>query len=143
MRFIYLSLISILLISCSGINVERKTDLRFDSLFFAKVNSRKSVAIEPNESKAGRVFVGLISAGPIGAIATANTEEGFGQPKAFEYDLYINSDESKTIISRSIVDVGSCVEVISPDGSDIELLRVVSVAKCENSYNKALHPTSG
>lgn len=143
MRFIYLSFFLIFLASCSGIYVERKTKLRFDSLFFAKVDGRKSIMLEPNESKTGRILVGLVSAGPVGAIATANTEEGFSQPKAFEYDLYTNSNERKIITSRSIVDVGSCVEVISPDESDIELLRVVSVENCEYSYNKAMHPTNG
>ncbi len=143
MRAVYLSFFLIFIVSCGSVNVERKAELRFDSLFFAKVGSRKNIVLEPNESKAGRVLAGLFTAGPIGAIATANTEKGFSQPKAFEYDLYINLNETKTIISRSVVDVGSCVEVISPDESDLELLRVVSAENCENSYNEVVQPTNG
>lgn len=143
MRLILLSLFNILLVSCSSMHVERKTQLGFDSLFFAIVDNRTSITLEPNESKVGRVLVGLVSGGPIGAIATANTEEDFSHPKAYEYVLHTNLNESKTIISRSIVDIGSCVEVISPDESVIEVLRVVLQENCKNSYNKVMHPENG
>jgi hypothetical protein len=83
-----------------------------------------------------------VSAGPIGAIATANTEGGFSDPKAFEYTLSLNENVSKLIVSRSIAEVGSCVEVISPDVSEIELLRVVALNLCTESYNKSIQPTA-
>ncbi len=88
------------------------------------------------------MLVGLLSAGPIGAIATANTEEGFSHPKAFEYILNVNANKNKLVTSRSIVDIGECVEVISPDESSIEILRVVSPENCGESDNKAMYPTS-
>ena len=99
-------------------------------MFTAVVEHREVVILEPTESKGGRIFVGLISAGPVGAIATANTEEGFSQPKAYKYLLNNGYDKQKTIISRSIVNVGACVEVISPDDSDIEILKISEEEKC-------------
>lgn len=135
---ILVSLLS-LLASCSSINVERTSPLRFDLLFLATVEERKDITLKANESQSGRVLVGLMSAGPIGAIATANTEDGFSHPKAFEYTLLVNTEETKVVISRSIAKIGNCVEVISPDESKIELLRVVSSESCEESYKKTAH----
>lgn len=117
--------------SCSSIDVERESPLVFDRLFFAKVESREAVTLEPNESMSGRVLVGLVSAGPVGAVATANTEEGFSEPKAYEYRLQISADERRVIVSRSIADEGECVEVISSGKSDLELLRVVAESSCD------------
>jgi hypothetical protein len=125
-----------ILVSCSSIDVKQTSPISFDTLFISRVEGRKEITLEPNESKSGRVFVGLISAGPIGAIATANTEEDFSDPKAFEYTLSIQAKTTKVIVSRSIAEVGSCVEVISPDDSEIELLRVISLDHCAESYNK-------
>lgn len=133
----------ILLASCSSINVERTSQLQFERLYFAKVEGRKNIILEANESASGRIMVGLLSAGPIGAIATANTEEDFSRPKAFEYTLGVNTNETKVVISRSIADIGSCVEVISPDNSDLELLRIVKAESCQGGYNKVMHSASG
>lgn len=140
MKFFVLLAFIIFLGSCSSINVERTSKLQFERLYFAKVEGRNDVILEANESKSGRIMVGLLSAGPIGAIATANTEEGFSDPKAFEYTLGLNTNETKVVISRSIADIGSCVEVISPDSSDLELLRIVKAEICQSGYNKAMHP---
>jgi len=123
--------ISFFLFSCSSISVQQEASLRFDTLFIAKVESKKSITLDPNESKSGRVLVGLVSTGPIGAIATAITEDDFSNPKAFEYTFSKNDNEVKVVLSRSITAIGSCVEVISPDDSKIEILRVVTPEQCE------------
>ena len=136
MKFISLFVFSIFLISCSSIDVKQTSPISFETLFIGKVENRNEITLEPNESKSGRVLVGLVSAGPIGAIATANTEDGFSDPKAFEYTLSLNENVSKMIVSRSIAEVGSCVEVISPDASEIEILRVVVLNLCTESYNE-------
>lgn len=121
----------IILASCSSIDVARKSPLSFDTLFIAKVKDKKSITLAPNESKSGRMLVGLLSAGVVGAIATANTEDGFSEPKAFEYILTLpETNDTRTVVSLSITDIGSCVEVISPDNSRIELLRVIPENKC-------------
>lgn len=137
MRFFLLLILVAGSVACSSIDVKQTAPLSFDTLFIGEIGARKNIVLEPNESKAGRVFVGLISAGPVGAIATANTEEGFSEPKAYEYSLLLASDESKIVVSRSMVEIGSCVEVVSPDESDLELLLVISAENCEASYNKA------
>ena len=142
MKFISIFGCAIFLISCSSIDVKQISPIRFETLFFAKVENRNEITLEPNESKSGRVLVGLVAAGPIGAIATANTEEGFSDPKAFEYTLSLNQNVSELIVSRSIAEVGNCVEVISPDASEIELLRVVALNLCTESYNKSTQPTA-
>ena len=98
--------------------------------------------LKANESKSGRALVGLLSAGVIGAIAAANTEEGFSEPKAYEYKFAIGSNDLRVIFSRSIVEIGSCVEVISPDESEIEILKVVGANYCEESYNNSMQPTA-
>lgn len=134
MKSVLLLIIITGLASCSSVDVKRTSPLSFDTLFIGKVEERRNVTLEPNESKAGRVLVGLISAGPIGAIATANTEEGFSDPMAYEYTLSLISDENRTVVSRSIVEADSCVEVVSPDDSDLELLIVISAKYCEASY---------
>ncbi|MEH6544112.1 MAG: hypothetical protein V7721_09230 [Porticoccaceae bacterium] len=131
----------IALVSCSSINVERTSPLRFDKLFIATVEERIRITLEPNESKSGRVLVGLISAGPIGALATANTEEGFSDPTAFKYTLSVDTNETKLIVSRSIAEIGNCVEVISPDESKLELLRVIPLENCVDNENKAARST--
>ena len=69
MKTIILLFISFFLFSCSSISVQQEASLRFDTLFIAKVESKKSITLDPNESKSGRVLVGLVSTGPIGAIA--------------------------------------------------------------------------
>ena len=112
-------------------SVQQEASLRFDTLFIAMVEGKKSITLDPNESKSGRVLVGLVSTGPIGAIATAITEDDFSNPKAFEYTFSKNDNEVKVVLSRSITAIGSCVEVISPDDSKIEILRVVTPEQCE------------
>ncbi|RMJ01925.1 hypothetical protein DOQ08_02711 [Marinobacter litoralis] len=87
MKFLALLLSMIALVSCSSVDVKRTHPIIFSPLFIAKVEGIREVILEPNESKSERVLVGLIFAGPLGAIATANTEEGFSKPKAFEYTL--------------------------------------------------------
>jgi len=52
------------------------------------------------------------------------------------YSLLLAPDESKIIVSRSVVEVGSCVEIVLPDESDLELILVVSDEKCEASDSK-------
>tara|TARA_B100000767_G_C19632939_1_gene479115 strand:- start:52 stop:495 length:444 start_codon:yes stop_codon:yes gene_type:complete len=141
MKSIILLIIITGLASCSSIDVKRTAPLSFETRFIGKVEERRNITLEPNESKAGRVLVGLISAGPIGALATANTEEGFSDPTAYEYKLSLISDENETVVSRSIVETGNCVEVISPDESDIELLIIISAKRCEVSYNNTLNLT--
>ena len=131
MRGIFVTSISLFLYACSSIDVKRTTPLEFQSLFFAKVDSREATILEPNESKSGRVLVGLISAGLIGAVATANTEEGFSEPKAYEYRLLVQGDEYKYLISRSIVSEGKCVEVISSGESNPAILRTVTESNCD------------
>lgn len=134
-------IVTIGLVSCSSIDVQRTAPLGFDTVFIGRVEGSEKVTLEPNESKAGRVLVGLVSAGPIGAIATANTEQGFSNPMAYKYTLSLSSSEHKTVVSRSVVDTGSCVEVVSPDQTSIELLIVVPYSRCESSYNKAVRAT--
>lgn len=124
------------LISCSSIDIKQKSQVQFDTLYFAYVKERKKITLEANESKAGRVMVGLISAGPVGAIATANTEEGFSEPTAFKYTLTQIANKENTVISRSFVEPGDCVEVVSTDSTEIELLIAVPEAKCAGGYNK-------
>lgn len=141
MKTIILLIAIIGLASCSSIEVQRTAPLSFDTLYIGTVEGGQKVTLEPNESKTGRVLVGLVSAGPIGAIATANTEEGFSNPIAYKYTLSLASEEDKTVVSRSLVDTGSCVEVVSPDESNIELLIVVPSSRCEPSYNKEMHAT--
>lgn len=75
MRRLIWAVIIIYLASCSSVDLERKTLLEFDTLFFATVKDRRSITLEANESMSGRVLVGFLAAGPIGAIATANTED--------------------------------------------------------------------
>lgn len=136
-------LVTLLLVACSSINVERKSKLRFDSLFFGKVESRKVLTLEPNESRSGRAFVGLLSAGPFGAVAAATTEDNFSEPMAYEYMLRIDDSESKSVVSRSVANEDDCVEVISTDESEMELLRVVSPEFCEKNHGSGINPTSG
>jgi hypothetical protein len=138
MKIAILLVVITLLASCSSIDVRQTDSLSFDTLFIGKVEDSHKVLLEPNESKAGRIIVGLVSAGPICAIATANTEEGFSNPVAYEYTLSLATDKVGTVVSRSLVDVGSCVEVVSPDDSNLELLIVVPSSQCEASYNKSL-----
>lgn len=135
MKSLILSAIVFFIASCSGVDVKQKSQVSFDTLYVSKVVSRKEITLKPNESKSGRILVGLISAGPVGAIATANTEKGFSEPKAFEYTLSLQSGKVNLVISRSIAEIGNCVEVISPDDSEIELLRVISSEQCSGSDN--------
>ena len=119
------------LLSCSSVDLRRTAPLNFDTLFVGKVEARRAVTLQPNESMAGRVLVGLVSAGPIGAIGTANTERDFSTPRAYEYALSFNSSEKRTVMSRSIVETESCVEVVSSDESDFKLLIVVAADRCD------------
>ena len=136
MKFMSLLAAIIFFVSCSNMDVEQTASITFKTLFFAKVTSRMEITLEPNESRLGRVLVGFWAAGPIGAIATATTEEGFSEPKAYEYSLLRNSNESQMVISRSIAEIGSCVEVISPDASGIELLMGVAPNLCAETLDR-------
>ena len=136
MKFMSLLAAIIFFVSCSNMDVEQTAPITFKTLFFAKVTSRMEITLEPNESRLGRVLVGFWAAGPIGAIATATTEEGFSEPKAYEYSLLRNSNESQMVISRSIAEIGSCVEVISPDASGIELLMGVAPNLCAETLDR-------
>ncbi len=128
---IRLILLGFCITSCTP--VIHKESPTFETLFYGQVLSRKEVVLDANESMAKRVAIGLLSGGIVGAIGTANTEEGFSEPKAFEYILSTREAEQEKIVSRSIVDVSSCVEVISPDQSEIDLLIKVDSKKCDHN----------
>jgi|TARA_B100000959_G_C14766209_1_gene535528 hypothetical protein len=130
MRQLILLVIILGITSCSSISVKRKSTLAFETLFIAEVIGKRQIILEANESLSGRALVGLLSGGVIGAVAAANVEDGFSNPKAFSYTLAINEQETHEIVSYSVVDIGACVEVISPDDSSIEILRVVPSKNC-------------
>lgn len=130
-----LVLICLSVIACTPVTQERIPT--FDTLFIAHVESREDVVLKPNESKAARLAIGLLSGGIVGVVGTARTEKNFSKPKAFEYLLSTADGEERSIVSRSSVDAGSCVEVISPDDSEIEVLRKIELENCPHSYNKS------
>ena len=132
-------MVALLLIAACG-ELERKPGSAFNSLFYAKVVDKKPVVLEANESKSGRVLVGLLSAGVVGAIATATTEDGFSEPKAFSYTLLEGDQKPRTIVSYSVVSTGDCVEAISPDDSAIDILRVAPSADCPSLDTAAASP---
>ena len=52
-------------VSCSSIVVKQTSPLSLETLFIAEVVHKQDVILDPNESKSGRVLVGLLSAGII------------------------------------------------------------------------------
>ena len=121
---IIISLITILcFISCSSIDVKRQNKLVLQQLFYAEVVGKESISLASNESMTGRVLIGLISAGLVGAIATANTEPGLSSSVAWRYDLIIDGETKiRKINSFSDVKIDSWVKVIKASGTSMLLL---------------------
>ena len=118
------------LLGCADIGLQRNSAIDLKTLFTASITSREPVVLEANESKSDRVMIGFLAAGPIGAIATASTEEDFSSPKAFNYTFTLTDGSKVNVKSFSMVEVGECAEVISPNDSDIEIVRGVERDKC-------------
>jgi hypothetical protein len=130
MKRLYILLIALFFLSCSSISVERKSELSFKTLFIGKVLKKTPITLAPNESSSERALVGFLAGGVIGAVATADTEKGFNEPKAFKYTLKTKNQETRDITSYSVVNQNDCVEVISPDDTGVEILRILPLANC-------------
>ena len=130
MRFLIIFISLFAVSACSSINVREESNPEFETLFIAKVVGKKQVTLEANESKSGRALVGFLAGGIIGAIAASDTEEGFSSPQAFSYTLNINQEGTREVLSYSLVDIGECVEAISPDNSSIEILMAIPLKNC-------------
>ncbi|MDB9953393.1 hypothetical protein OAD57_08410 [Porticoccaceae bacterium] len=109
--------------ACSDIVLQEKQSIVFERLFVGIVNSKESIVLAPSESKSDRVLIGFLALGPIGAIATANTEGEFSRPSASRYKITLEANKDREVVSYSSVDVGDCVEVIST--TSLEVLRVI------------------
>jgi len=124
--------IAVLCISaCSSNPVKQNKQFVLTPLFYAKVLTKTPVELTANESKTNRILVGLVTAGIVGAIATANTESGFSTPKAFAYDLIA---DGQALISHfnSFSDIakGTCVKVIKMSNAKLVLLSPVAKSLC-------------
>lgn len=91
---------------------------------------KQAVTLEPNESKAARVGVGLLGAGIIGGISSAVTEDDFSEPKAWQYVIKSLDDQNTVLISRSIMNLGDCVEVVSYEVEALPIMKAGPTEAC-------------
>ena len=131
MRLLIL-LIAFVCVSCSSMNLERKSKLSFETLFIGKVTQKTATTLVGEEKGSDRAIIGFLAGGVVGAIAASNTEGGLDQPKAFKYTVNTNGQETREIVSYSVVNIADCVEAISPDDSEIEVLQILSPGNCSN-----------
>lgn len=120
----------VVFVGCSNVDVKQTSTPVLSAMFSGMIEGRSKVILEPNESRANRVAVGFAFVGPVGAVATAVTEDGFSEPGAYRYNIRQGTGEQKAVVSRSVVEIGRCVEVISPDASDLDVLMVIASDRC-------------
>lgn len=121
------------LVACSGISLERKSEIQFTPLFVGQVKEVKEIQLDAFASKSEHVMAGFLLAGIPGLILTMDTEDDYGSPKGYEYIMNTaGTERSAKVVSYSYAKAGSCVEVISPDDSKVELLRKLPEERCSS-----------
>lgn len=131
MKVILILLLMCSLISCSSTSVELEQAPKLQPLFYARVIDKSFIVLEANESLSERVLVGLVTGGVVGAVATASTEENFGKPLAFRYELIIDGkDKIEIVDSFSDVEQTACVKVLKSSESKALLLLLAKKSFC-------------
>jgi len=134
MKIFLILLLMLSLISCSSTSVELEQAAKLQPLFYARVIDKSSIVLAANESLSERVLVGLVTGGVVGAVATASTEENFGKPLAFRYELNINGKSKVEVVdSFSDVEQSACVKVLKSSESKALLLLLTKKSFCVGS----------
>lgn len=130
MRIFLLVILAFSLLGCSSINLERKTDPAFNTLFFGTVIEREESDLDINEDGATRFTTRMFAGGSRNSLG--QHDRRFEEPSGYFYSIEDRSGSIRKVLSPSLAKPGSCVEVISIDDTEIEILHVVSEKKCND-----------
>ena len=70
--------------------------------------------------------------GVVGGVATAITEPGFSNQIVHRYVIRMDGDSYVTKVSRSVAEVGDCVEMSMREGQDFLILRKLEAKSCSS-----------
>lgn len=130
MRFVFSALFITAISGCSMGELRRVDGQQIDHLGIGIVRDVAAIEIDSEESLGGRVAVGAASGGLIGGVATAITEPGFSEQVVHRYVVRLNDGTYLTQTSRSIIDVGTCVEITIREGQDYPILHKKKADSC-------------
>ena len=128
MKVIFILLTFMVLSGCSGVYLKRDSNTTFDTLFFGTVADKTSTTLDANKMAIERFANRLSGGGQFDALGRRDPK--FDKPSGFFYAVKIPNGETRKVLSPSAVDIGTCVEVISVDESEVEILRVSRPEKC-------------
>ena len=115
---------------CSTGSLKRVDGDTVERLGIGLVMDSGSTQVDSDESLGERVALGTVSAGIIGGVATAITEPGFTKQTLQRYVIRMNDGTYKTQLTRSIVDIGSCVELTLREGHVYPIARKITPDRC-------------
>jgi hypothetical protein len=130
MRSFVFAILAFSLLGCSSINLKRKTDPAFNTLFFGTVIEKEESDLDVNKDAATRFTTRMFAGGSRNALG--QPDRRFEEPSGYIYTIEARNGSIRKILSPSSAKLGSCVEVISIDDTEIEILHVVLDKKCSD-----------
>ncbi|MFC4273081.1 hypothetical protein GQF03_07820 [Sneathiella chungangensis] len=128
MKLLFSLFIFVTLCGCSSVYLERNSNTTFDTLFFGTVISKTNTSLDVNELATTRLANRAFAGGQWDSLGRRDSK--FEEPSGFFYSVKTAEGEMQKVLSPSVVEIGSCVEVISIDESEVEILRVSPPEKC-------------
>lgn len=123
-------LLATVISGCSVGELRRVDGNHIEKLGVGIVLDAASTEIDSDESLADRTAVGVAAGGVVGGVATAITEPGFTSQIVHRYIIRMDGDSYITKVSRSVVEVGDCVEISLKEGQDFPILRTLATKSC-------------